>query len=267
MNAQSNYINKCDIQQIEKSKNKPAQTQKLTQTQKQAQTQNTQTSKCTNKYAFIMQNVGTGLVTSFRNLLITKYDYPKENISVYAKDASLNKISSAKPTEANILKGLTELADKLQKGDFVVINFVCHMRKGFLVNNQLKYKKFNQALEKFPEGVTIFVFMTGCHSGASIPELKAANVVYTATHPTEIDYGAFQRFLVNALGGDEAAFAEADIDKNAKVSLGEAYDYANDEDKLKKWYKKLSPKVWPDKNYYPKPMKNENKIEYDTYLN
>ena len=140
------------------------------------------------------------------------------------------------------------------------------MQKGFLINNKLSYDELNKLLEPIPEGVTVIVIIEGCHAGAALPLLDAADMVYASSGPDEPCYGGWLRFFMDALDKDKGAFSVADTDANGFVSFGEAYDYAADEGRLAKWYSGLPRDVWPPEDFYPKPMRSEGELQYWLYL-
>lgn len=206
------------------------------------------------QYAVLMQNVGVGLVNRLEKVLLEDYHYPAENISYYrCLDKDGKEISGVTLAES-VLSKLDELSGELHAGDKLIIAFLCHMKSGFCVNASLAYKELEDALVKFDDDVDIILFMEGCHSAGALKVVKSSGAVITSAKTGEICFGGFMRFWINAIDPKHDAYKKADTDNNGFVTIGEAYEYARDEEKLAKWYRDLDDSVWPFPDFYPTPV-------------
>ncbi len=218
-------------------------------------------------HAVLVQNVGAGLIRGLRGLLISEYGYPGENVAVLGSAKHLKDLAPKPPTTQNVLLAVNRLGKDLLPGDQVLIVFLCHMQKGRLVNDRIPYKVLNDRLAMFRRGVSVTVVIAGCHSGAAIPVLTHADIIYAGCTGDQKTYGGFLHFLRDSLGADEAAQAAADENRDGRVSLGEAYDYASDRVRLAKWYGALPKEVWP-KDVVPTPRRwtRLQRMDYETWL-
>jgi hypothetical protein len=219
------------------------------------------------RYAIIVQNIGPGLAMNFRELLIEQGGVEESNILCYGCDEPFAGVCVGKPVFEEVSKGFGELAGRLSEGDTVLVLFACHMQRGFLINNTLSYEELNGFLTSFPEGVQIIVIIEGCHAGAILQSLVAADLIYASAGPDEPCYGGWLRFFLDALGKDMGAFSLADTDGNGFVSFGEAFDYASDDGRLAEWYSNLPRDVWPPADFHPKPTRSEAEFQYWFFLN
>lgn len=213
------------------------------------------------RIAVMAQNVAGHLFRDFALMLRAKYGY---DVTAFADEECAKEIASGRATRENFLKALAEKRKELRQGDMLLILLCCHMEKGFLINNTLPYRELNEALAGL-DGVTRVVILEGCHTGAGIPEIKNAEVVYASVGGDDKCYGGFLLYLVNALGRDEKSTREADVNKDGRVSLGEAYDFAADVERLKKFYDSLPENIWP-KGYCPLPRRAAPDAGYETFL-
>ena len=217
------------------------------------------------RYALIVQNIGPGLATRYRNLLMEQGEIDEGNILCYGNGKPFADVCIGKPTAENISTGFSNLTGMVSEGDTLFVLFACHMQKGFLINNSLPYDELNTLLSAFPESVTVIVIVEGCHTAAGIPILDAADLVYASAGADEPCYGGWMHFFLDALGKDEAS-GEADADANGFVSFGEAFDYAADEERLSEWYANLLRDVWPPADFHPTPFRTEGDLQYNLFL-
>ena len=198
-------------------------------------------------HAVILQTVAPGQVRALHKLLTTRYKCPRESVVVLSAHKGLSNIASGPPTKAKFFGVLDHLAERLAPGDQLLLVFACHMQKGCLVGNRIPYRQLNDQLAKFRRGTRIAVIIEGCHSGAALPFLTRVDVAYAAATARQATWGGFLMFWVDAMGRKPEAFKAADADKDGRVSLGEAFDYASDRERLTKWYRKLPKRIWPTK--------------------
>jgi hypothetical protein len=136
-------------------------------------------------------------------------------------------------TKANIEQTLTKLAARAGPGDQVVVVLIGHgsgegdATKISIPGPDLSARDFAQLLARFPTQKVAFVNLTSA-SGDMLPVISGPNrVVITATKSSfERNESQFARFFVDALAKDVA-----DVDKDGRVSLLEAFRYANVETK------------------------------------
>jgi hypothetical protein len=136
-------------------------------------------------------------------------------------------------TKANIEQTLTKLAARAGPGDQVVLVLIGHgsgegeASKISIPGPDLSARDFAQLLARFPTQKVAFVNLTSA-SGDMLPVISGPNrVVITATKSSfERNESQFARFFVDALSKDVA-----DVDKDGRVSLLEAFRYANVETK------------------------------------
>lgn len=219
------------------------------------------------RHAIIVQNTGPGLAIAFRDLLLERGRFEEGNILCYGQDEPFTRFCLGGATAGEFSSGLAEIMDKMSERDTLLVLLACHMQKGFLINDTLSYAELNSLLSEAPEAGTVLVIVEGCHAGAAIPVLNAADVVYASAGPDEPCYGGWLHFFLDALGRKEDAFSSADADDDGFVSFGEAYDYAADEERLGEWYSNLSRDVWPPKDFHPTPLRTENGLQYNLFLN
>jgi hypothetical protein len=220
------------------------------------------------RYAIIVQNVGPGLARNLQSLLIDS-NWEKDNILCYGRiepSTPFSPLCLGEPTSDNYLAGIDSIAQEITDRDTLLVVFICHMTKGFLINNTLSGEQLNTSLSGIPDGATIVAILEGCHTAALIPGLTAVDLVYASAGPDQACYGGWMHFFLEAMGTDHTAYSLADLDGDGFVSFGEAYDYAADERRLADWYAALSPDVWPSNAGYPTPARTEGDLQYCLFL-
>jgi hypothetical protein len=133
----------------------------------------------------------------------------------------------------NIEQTLTKLAARAGPGDQLVLVLIGHGSgegedtKISIPGPDLSARDFAQLLARFPTQKVAFVNLTSA-SGDMLPIISGPNrVVITATKSSfERNESLFAKFFVEALSKDVA-----DVDKDGRVSLLEAFRYANTETK------------------------------------
>lgn len=171
----------------------------------------------------------TGWAEGLRTALVDHRGVPAERITVLAEDPDASPVVAARSTRANVLQELGELAGRAGPGDRVVVVLIGHgtargdEARFNLPGPDLGPEDFAGALEAFPEQELALVH-TGSASGGFLPPLSGeGRVIITATRTVrERNATEFPRFFVEALEGEGA-----DLDKDGRVSLLEAFQYAN----------------------------------------
>jgi hypothetical protein len=136
-------------------------------------------------------------------------------------------------TKANVEQTLTKLAARAGPGDQIVLVLIGHgsgegeATKISIPGPDLDARDFAQLLARFPTQKVAFVNLTS-GSGDMLPIISGPNrIVITATKSSfERNESQFARFFVDALSKDVA-----DVDKDGRVSLLEAFRYASVETK------------------------------------
>lgn len=136
-------------------------------------------------------------------------------------------------TKANVEQTITKLAARAGPGDQIVLVLIGHgsgegeETKISIPGPDLSARDFAQLLARFPTQRVAFINLTSA-SGDMLPVISGPNrIVITATKSAfERNESQFARFFVDALSKDGA-----DTDKDARVSLLEAFRYANAETK------------------------------------
>jgi hypothetical protein len=136
-----------------------------------------------------------------------------------------------KSTRANVQQTLTELAARARPGDQVFILLIGHGSQQAdeprfnLPGPDITASDFARLLKRFRSQRVAFVNASSA-SGDFIPALSGKNrVIITATKTgLERNETLFARFFVEAFAG-----GGADVDKDGRVSLLEAFDYARRE--------------------------------------
>jgi hypothetical protein len=131
-------------------------------------------------------------------------------------------------TKDNVERTMTQLAARAGPGDQILIVLIGHGSgegegtKISIPGPDLSARDFAQLLARFPTQKVAFVNMTSA-SGDMLPVISAPNrVVITATKSAfERNESHFAKFFVDAMTKDVA-----DVDKDGRVSLLEAFRYA-----------------------------------------
>jgi hypothetical protein len=158
-----------------------------------------------------------------------RFGIPDADIAWLGED-SVSKLPHyrGQSTKLNVERTLTQLATKAGAGDQIVLVLIGHgsgeseESKISIPGPDLSARDFAQLLTKFPTQKVAFVNLTSA-SGDMLPVLSAPNrVVITATKSSfERNESRFAQFFVDALTKDVA-----DTDKDGRISLLEAFNYA-----------------------------------------
>jgi hypothetical protein len=162
-----------------------------------------------------------------------RYAIPDSEIVYLAEEGAKDPRITGVSTKVNVEGALGRFAKRAAPGDEVVIVLIGHGSgsqddsKISLPGPDMTARDFARDLAAFSTQQVGFVDLTSA-SGDMLPVLSAANrVIITATKSSfERNESVFVRYFIAALTGDGA-----DVDKDGRVSLLEAYRYAVTETK------------------------------------
>ena len=158
-----------------------------------------------------------------------KHGLPDTAITYLAERTELDPARiKLRSTRENVLKAFADLAARVKGNDDVIILLIGHgtfdgKSAAFnLPGPDLAAAEYAKLLEKFPTQRIAFI-NTGSSSGAFVPVLAGpARTIVAATRTGgERNETRFPEYFVEALAGDEA-----DGDRNGRVSILEAFDFA-----------------------------------------
>jgi len=164
----------------------------------------------------------------------TRYGIPDAEILWFGEDSvSKQPHFRGQSTKENVERAMAQLAQRAGPGDQIVLVLIGHgsgegeETKISIPGPDLSARDFAQLLARFPTQKIAFIDMTSA-SGDMLPVVAAPNrVVITATKSAfERNESHFAQFFVEALTKDVA-----DVDKDGRVSLLEAFRYAAAETK------------------------------------
>jgi hypothetical protein len=173
---------------------------------------------------------------TFLATLRDRFGYPPDHLLVLAEHESEG---VQKATRANVRRVLTDLRRRLTKDDQLLVMLVGHGTtvdisggedaKFNLVGPDLSASEWADLLRPIPGRL---VFVNG--TGASFPflhKLAGRNrIVLTATDSAAQQFETvFPEYFINAFGD-----AAADLDKNGRVSMWEAFSYASAQ--VRQWF-------------------------------
>ena len=162
--------------------------------------------------------------------LTTKYGIPEANIAWLGEDSTgTSRTYRGRSTAQAITRELDRIAAAARPNEQVLIILIGHgsgdgeNTKFNIPGPDITAREFNAALARFGAQRVAFLNLTSA-SGDALPVLSFPNrIVVTATKSAyERNESQFARFFVEAL--DKAG--AADVDKDGRVSLLEAYRYA-----------------------------------------
>lgn len=222
------------------------------------------------KYALLVQTVAPHQVRDFRRLLVERFGFPRQFVITLAKDElaleGLTKEMVSAPPSPEYIRFYLEWAVRaLRPGDLLVVLSCVHTRAPFFIDASLPYWEVDEILSLAPEGATIAFIIEGCQSGSAIKFLKHADVVYTSTDEKEYCFGGFIHLFIDALGRNPSASREADLNRDGRVTLGEAFEYASSRERLERFYKSIPKKFWPF-DWAPHPQRKGHKTGLVLYL-
>ena len=181
------------------------------------------------KYQQQFRSLGSRLSSA----LVSKYGIPEGNVSWLGEDSTnAAKSYRGRATSQNILREIDRIGAAAKQNDQVLIILIGHgsgqgeESKFNIPGPDMTVKEFNTVLARFAGQRVAFLNLTTA-SGDALPVLSYPNrIVVTATKSAyERNESQFARFFVDAIDKDGAA----DVDKDGRVSLLEAYRYAAQE--------------------------------------
>ncbi|HKW49890.1 MAG TPA: hypothetical protein VJN70_20700, partial [Gemmatimonadaceae bacterium] len=181
------------------------------------------------KYSEQFRNWGLALADVARK----RYGMPDSEVVYLAEDGAKDPRIGGVSTKVNVEATLSRFAKDAAPGDEIVIVLIGHGSgsqddsKISLPGPDMSARDFAKDLGAFKTQQVGFVDLTSA-SGDMLPVLSAPNrVIITATKSSfERNESVFVKYFVAALTGDGA-----DVDKDGRVSLLEAYRYAVTETK------------------------------------
>jgi hypothetical protein len=164
--------------------------------------------------------------------LTVRHGIPAENVTYLGeKPAEAPDVVAAKSTRANVLQTLGEISQRAQPMDRLLVILIGH---GTSARNEAQFNlsgpdltptDFQTGLIAFPTQ-TLALVHTGSASGGFVAPLSGPNRIIITATKTERERNAteFPQFFVEAMTTDEA-----DLDKDERTSLLEAFLYARAE--------------------------------------
>jgi hypothetical protein len=175
------------------------------------------------------------LTRQLHDVLVAKYGFSPQQITVLAesgaKGATKLPFASTPCLVENVHATFHRLPNTMQAGELLAVVLFGHgsfdgdWAKFNLEGPDLRDLDFAQLLDRFPEQRQIFINTTSA-SGPYVEKLsRQGRMVITATRSGAENYATvFPEFFVEAFLKPE----DADLDKNGRVSLLEAFDYSRD---------------------------------------
>jgi hypothetical protein len=165
------------------------------------------------------------------DILIAKQGFTAAQITLFAESGAKLPIASAACLADNVRAAFERLAGSTQKNDLVAVVLFGHgtfdgdWAKFNLEGPDLRDFDFAQLLERLPAEHQVFINTTAA-SGPFVEKIsRQGRVVITATRSGDEQYATvFPQFFVEAFLKPD----EADLDKNSRVSILEAFDYSRD---------------------------------------
>jgi hypothetical protein len=181
------------------------------------------------KYQQQFRSLGARLTTA----LATKYGIPAANIAWLGEDSTnASKMYKGRSTSQNIMREIDAIGAAAKPNEQVLIILIGHGSgqgedsKFNIPGPDISAKDFSTALARFAAQRVAFLDLTTA-SGDALALVSSPNrIIVTATKSAyERNESQFARFFVESLDKDGAA----DVDKDGRVSLLEAYRYAAQE--------------------------------------
>jgi hypothetical protein len=181
------------------------------------------------KYQQQFRSLGGRISTA----LSTKYGIAASNISWLGEDSTnASKLYKGRSTSQNILREIDAIGAAVKPNDQVLIILIGHGSgqgedtKFNIPGPDMSAKEFSAALSRFAAQRVAFLDLTTASGDALAVMSNPNRIVVTATKSAyERNESQFARFFADALDKDGAA----DVDKDGRVSLLEAYRYAAQE--------------------------------------
>ncbi len=174
--------------------------------------------------------------TSFRSwavdlgaALVGRHGTPVANVAVLIERPSPDGHGVARSTRENVLAALSDVAGRAEADDRVLVVLIGHgtvqerVARLNLPGPDLTPGDLAEALSAFPTQ-SVAVVHTGSASGGFVADLAGPNRIVIASTASALERNAteFPRFFVEAVTTDGA-----DLDKDRRVSLLEAFEYSN----------------------------------------
>lgn len=165
------------------------------------------------------------------DVLIAKQGFSAAQITLFAESGAKLPIASTVCLADNVRAAFERLAGTVQKNDLVAVVLFGHgtfdgdWAKFNLDGPDLRDLDFAQLLDRLPAERQVFINTTAS-SGPFVEKMsRQGRVVITATRSGDEQYAtAFPQFFVEAFLKPD----EADLDKNGRVSVLEAFDFSRD---------------------------------------
>jgi hypothetical protein len=165
------------------------------------------------------------------DVLIAKQGFSAAQITLFAESGAKLPMASTACLADNVRAAFERLAGTVQKNDLVAVVLFGHgtfdgdWAKFNLEGPDLRDLDFAQLLERLPAERQAFINTTAA-SGPFVEKMsRQGRVVITATRSGDEQYSTiFPQFFVEAFLKPD----EADLDKNSRVSILEAFDYSRD---------------------------------------
>jgi hypothetical protein len=175
------------------------------------------------------RTLGLSLVDAARK----RYGMPDSDVVYFAEEGTKDPRIAGVSTKQNVETALTRFGQRAGAGDQIVIVLIGHGSgteadsKISLPGPDMSARDFARDLGAFKTQLVAFVDLTSA-SGDMLPALSATNrVIITATKSSfERNESVFAKYFVAAFTSEGA-----DVDKDGRVSLLEAYRYAVTETK------------------------------------
>lgn len=170
-----------------------------------------------------------GWAKAMRDTAVSENGLAEDQVFYLAESPEIDpEIVHAKSTKENVASVFESLKPRVRPGDQLFVLLIGHgsfrddSSRINLPGRDLSAEEFKALLEPFGEQQVVFVNTTSA-SGGFAPVLAAPNrVIVTATKSgQERNEAQFGRYFVEAYAGDGA-----DTDKNERVSIWEAFEYA-----------------------------------------
>ncbi len=165
------------------------------------------------------------------DVLIAKQGFSAAEITMFAESGAKLPMASTACLADNVRATFERLTGTVQRNDLVAVVLFGHgtfdgdWAKFNLEGPDLRDLDFAQLLERLPAERQAFINTTAA-SGPFIEKMsRQGRVVITATRSGDEQYATvFPQFFVEAFLSPD----EADLDKNSRVSVLEAFDYSRD---------------------------------------
>ncbi|MCK6558345.1 hypothetical protein L6R21_04025 [bacterium] len=171
------------------------------------------------------------LALQLHDALITQHHFAPRQIMLFAESATRLPATTQPGRAQDIETAFAELATTLQRDDLLTIVLFGHgsddgaFAKFNLEGPDLRDLDFGRLLSQLPCQRQVLVNTTAASAGFLAKLSRNDRILITATRSAEEKYlTAFPEFFVEAF----VSPAEADLDKDQKLSLLEAFDFARD---------------------------------------